>query len=148
MRDGTLTSTKMIETHSPRRRLALLSGLVALLSALTAPDARAGVRFQPVAAPSGADTSALAPDGGTLWAGTSRGVWKLSAGVFAFDGLSDRKVLSLAVADGAVWAATGDGLWKRAADGSWSRETLPGSPSLVNAVFFDGTSLWAGGTRY
>jgi len=143
--DGTLTSTNMIDTNSPLRRPALPAVLLALLAAIVAPDARGGVRFQPVAAPPGADTSALAPDGGTLWAGTSRGVWQLSAGAFVFDGLSGRKILSLAVSDSFVWAATGDGLWKRGADGVWSKETLPGSPSLVNAVFFDGASLWAGG---
>jgi len=135
----------MTETQSPLRRPFFLAGILSLLAAFAAPESRAGVRFQPVAAPSGGDTRALAADGGTLWAGTSRGVWKLSAGAFAFDGLSDRTIASVTVADGSVWAATGEGLWKRAADGTWSRETLPGSPSVVNAVFFDGTSLWAGG---
>jgi hypothetical protein len=135
----------MTETHSPFRRPVLLAALVTLVASLVAPEARAGVVFHPVAVPSGADTPALAPDGAALWVGTSRGAWKLAAGVFVFDGLAGRSVASLAVADGFVWAATGDGLWKRGANGTWSKETLPGSPSLVNAVFFDGTSIWAGG---
>jgi hypothetical protein len=106
----------------------------------------AGLYFNPVPAPEGADTSALAADGATLWAGTYRGVWKLQSGIWSLDGLSDKSVSSLAVFGGAVRAATGDGLWKRGADGTWSLETLPGDPSILSALAMDGSALYAGGT--
>ena len=144
-RDGRLTSRNMRTTNSTLPRLFALVGLAAFVALASSPKAGAGIRFQPVSAPAGADTLALAPDGATLWAGTIRGVWRLSAGAWSFDGLSDKAVSSLAIADGSVWAATGAGLWRRGADGTWSREALPGPPAVVNAVFFDGTSLHAGG---
>ncbi len=135
----------MSTTPLTLRRSLAFAGLLAALTLGLTPAARAGVRFQPVATPAGAETLALAPDGATLWAGTLRGVWKLSSGAWSFDGLSDRTVLSLAVADGALWAATGEGLWKRAADGKWGREALPGAPSIINAVLADGGALYAAG---
>ncbi len=127
-------------------RAARSSLLPLLLSSLfLAGPALAGLWFKPAPAPDGADASALAGDGATLWAGTLRGVWKLQSGAWSFDGLSDRTISSIAVAGGSVWAATGDALYRRAADGTWSGEPLPGSPSFVNTLFSDGTALWAGG---
>ena len=106
---------------------------------------RAGLYFTPVPAPEGADTSALAADGATLWAGTLRGVWKLQSGSWSFDGLPDKTISSLAVFGGTVWAATGDGLWKRGADGAWSPETSLGDPPILNALATDGSALYAAG---
>ena len=119
--------------------------LCAGILAFGANNALAGLRFQQVAGPNGADTNSLAADGATLWAGTLRGVWRLSSGAWTFDGLSDKTVTSVAVAQGFTWAATGDGLWYRAADGTWIKETLPNNPSNVSVVVTDGTNLWAGG---
>lgn len=125
--------------------MRLLRSLSAGLLALVALKAEAGLHFQQVPGPNGADTNALAADGSTLWAGTLRGVWKLSDGAWTFDGLSDKTITSLAVAQGSVWAATGDGLWRRDTDGTWSVEALPKSPPLLTTVFSDGTTLWACG---
>ncbi|MGE5345727.1 MAG: hypothetical protein ACM3JH_07215, partial [Acidithiobacillales bacterium] len=116
-----------------------------LAALLLATPVRAGLYFTPAPAPEGADTSALAADGATLWAGTLRGVWKLRSGAWSFDGLSDKTVSSLAVFGGTVWAATGDGLWQRGADGTWSAETLPGDSSILNALATDGSALYAAG---
>jgi len=129
--------------HTTTRSLRLLPAAL-LLAVLTVP-AHAGLRFTQVAALEGADTPALAADGATLWAGTVRGVWRLESGTWNPDGLSGKSVSSLAVFGGTVWAATGDGLWRRGADGSWSPEPLPGGPSIVNAVYTNGSSLYAAG---
>ncbi len=125
--------------------MRLLAPLCAGVFVLGALESEAGLRFEQLPGPNGADTNALAADGSTLWAGTLRGVWRLSAGAWSFDGLSDKTVVSVAVAQGFVWAAAGDGLWRRDTDGTWNLETLPSNPSIVRAVFSYGTTLWAGG---
>lgn len=124
------------------RSLRLLCAGLFVLGAL---ESEAGLRFQQLSGPNGADTNALAADGSTLWAGTLRGVWRLSAGAWSFDGLSDKTVTSVAIAQGFVWAAAGDGLWRRDTDGTWNPEALPNNPSIVRTVLSDGTTLWAGG---
>lgn len=133
----------MKTTMSPRRLPPAV--LFFLAGILVATPARAGLRFTPISAPEGADTSALAADGATLWAGTIRGVWKLQSGAWSFDGLPDRTVSSIAVSGGTVWTATGDGLWNRGADGTWSPEALPGDSSILNALATDGSVLYAAG---
>lgn len=130
----------MLTTRLPRRLPAVL-----ILVLFVALPARAGLRFTPVAAPEGADTSALAADGSTLWAGTLRGVWKLQSGTWSLDGLPDKTVASVAVFGGSVFAATGDALYRRGADGSWTAESLPGSPGVVTTVVADASALYAGG---
>ena len=76
-----------------------LSALLSLLL-LSAP-AHAGVRWQRAVGPEGADVYSLAGGGGALWAGTLRGVWKLSGPesgpVWSFDGLPDRTVTGVAI---------------------------------------------------
>jgi hypothetical protein len=125
--------------------MRFLAPLCAGLLVLGTFESEAGLRFQQLPGPNGADTNALASDGSTLWAGTLRGVWKLSSGAWTFDGLSEKTVSSLAVAQGAVWAATSDGLWRRVSDGTWILEPLPNDPSIVTTVYTDGVTLWAGG---
>jgi hypothetical protein len=136
-----------LQDHFKRVNLTmrLLRSFCAGLLTLVALESEAGLHFQQVAGPNGADTNALAADGPMLWAGTLRGVWKLSAGAWTFDGLSDKTITSLAVAQGSVWAAAGDGLWRRDADGTWNAEPLPNGPSVITTVFSDGTTFWACG---
>jgi hypothetical protein len=131
------------------RRLFEVRGLparVILVALFTAPPLLAGLQFQPVASPSGADVSSLASDATTLWAGTYRGVWRMSAGAWTFDGFSDKTIVSMAVtSDGTVWAAASDGVYRRLADGTWTAETLPSPPSNVGFLLADGSTLYAGG---
>ncbi|MFI5181678.1 MAG: hypothetical protein ACHQPI_09830 [Thermoanaerobaculia bacterium] len=125
-------------------RLRLPALLVLAIFFLALP-ASAGLRFTPVAAPEGADTASLASDGTTLWAGTLRGVWKLQGGFWNLDGLPDKSVTSIAIFGGSVWAATGDALYRRGADGTWTAESLPGSPGIVSVVTADASNLYVGG---
>ncbi len=133
------------------RRLFEVRGLparampAALLAVfLAAAPIRAGLVFVPVNTLPGADASALAGSGTTLWAATPRGVWRLEAGAWALDGLPAQRVSSIAVAD-TVYAADGDRVWRRAADGTWSAETLPGGFSFPSLLATDGTAVWAAG---
>jgi hypothetical protein len=119
--------------------------LALLFLALTALPASAGLRFQPAPSPSGADVFSLAGDGATLWAGTERGVWTLSAGAWSLDGLSDGTVTSVAVADGSLWAASGNKLYRRGADGTYTVETLPGANASTSVLVADGNTLYAAG---
>lgn len=107
---------------------------------------QAGLRFQPSStpAPEGADTAALAGDGATLWAGTARGVWKLSGTTWSLDGLGDRSVTGLAAGAGSVFAAA-DRLFRRGPDGTWSAEALPQGAPVPSLLVSDGTTVWAGG---
>jgi hypothetical protein len=131
---------------STPRHLRLSSALLFLFAAtLLALPAGAGLRFTPVAAPEGADTYALAADGTTLWAGTLRGIWKLQSGSWSLDGLPDKTVSSVAVFGGSVWAATGGALYRRGADGTWTVESLPGSPGILNVLTADASNLYVGG---
>ena len=142
-RDGRLTSRNMRTTNSTLPRLFALVGLAAFVALASSPEAGAGIRFQPVSAPDGADTLALAPDGATLWAGTIRGVWRLSAGAWSFDGLSDKAVSSLAIADGSTVADLGAG-------GGWFTTRLArrvGPNGLVYAEDIQTQMLEATGRR-
>jgi hypothetical protein len=119
----------------------------AALAALTllAPRLDAGLRFEAVSGPNGGDVRSLAMDaGGTLWAGTYRGVW---TGFFEWNvsGLTDRTVSAVAVAGGIPFAATGDAVWRLGSDGTWSAETIPGTDSARTVLVTDGTTLWAAG---
>ena len=125
-RNGRLASETMNTSSRPIR--FALAALVFASAVLLAGTTLAGLRFTPVPGPEGADTSALAGDGTTLWAGTLHGVWRLESGTWSFDGLGEKTVLSIALSGGSVWAATGDGLWRRSTDGTWSFEPLPGNP--------------------
>ena len=69
--------------------------LLASLLLLLAPPLLAGLRFTPAPGPSGGDVASLAGDGVTLWAGSSRGVWRLSSGAWIFDGLSNQTVAAV-----------------------------------------------------
>ncbi len=133
------------------RRLYEVRGLparatsLALLTVfLTALPASAGLVFVPVNTLPGADATALAGSGATLWAATPRGVWRLDAGTWTLDGLSARTISSIAVAD-AVYAADGENVWKREADGTWSAETLPGGLVFPSRLATDGAAVWAAG---
>ncbi|MGZ5427519.1 MAG: hypothetical protein ACXWFS_00775, partial [Thermoanaerobaculia bacterium] len=133
------------------RRLFEVRGLlaramtVALLAvSLAALPVSAGLVFVPVNTLPGADATALAGSGATLWAATPRGVWRLDAGTWTLDGLSARTISSIAVAD-AVYAADGENVWKRGADGTWSAETLPGGLVFPSRLATDGTAVWAVG---
>jgi len=118
---------------------------VALLTALlAAAPGRAGLIFSHVETLPGADATALAGSGATLWAATPRGVWRLDAGAWTLDGLSARTISSIAVAD-TVYAADGEKVWRRGADGTWSAEALPGALSLPSRLATDGTAVWAAG---
>ena len=118
---------------------------VALLTAfLAAAPVRAGLVFSPVQTLPGADATALAGNGATLWAATPRGVWRLDAGVWTLDGLSARTISSIAIAD-TVYAADGEKVWRRGADGAWNAETLPGALSLPSRLATDGAAVWAAG---
>src|SRR5512141_576880 len=111
---------------------------------LTALPASAGLVFVPVNTLPGADATALAGSGATLWAATPRGVWRLDAGAWTLDGLPARTISSIAVAD-AVYAADGENVWKREADGTWSAETLPGGLVFPSRLATDGAAVWAAG---
>ncbi len=141
----------------PARRAASRSLTLACLAALgAAPPALAGLRFQQVPTLPGATATALASDGTTVWAGTPRGVWRLSAGAWAPDGLAGRPISSLAVAD-AVYAADGTAVRKRGSVcapsvdpqapcvQTWDAETLPPSVTQPSALATDGITLWAAG---
>ena len=121
--------------------VTLLVGVLALLS--TAP-LNAGLIFFPVETLPGANATALAAGGTTLWAATPRGVWRLEAGAWTLDGLSGRTITSIVVAD-AVYAADGEKVWKRGADGAWTAETIPGSVTFPSVLATDGTIVWAAG---
>ena len=147
----------MNTTRPPARCAASRSLTLACLAALVAaPPALAGLRFRQVPTLPGAVATALASDGTNVWAGTPRGVWRLSAGAWAPDGLAGRPISSLAVADG-VYAVDGTAVWKRgsvcapSADPqapcvqTWDAEALPPSVSQPTALATDGTALWAAG---
>lgn len=131
---------------------------LAFLAALgAAPTARAGLRFQQVPTLPGATATALASDGVSVWAGTPRGVWKLTAGAWAPDGLAGQPVASLAVVGSDVYAAGGATVWKRGtvcapvADPAapcvqaWNAEAIPAALTQPTALATDGASLWAAG---
>jgi len=133
------------------RRLFELRGFsarlmaVALLAVLPAAQpVSAGLVFVPVNTLPGADASALAGSGTTLWAATPRGVWRLEAGTWTLDGLSDESVSSIAVAD-TVYAADGENVWRRGSDGTWSADTLPAGLVFPSLLATDGTAVWAAG---
>ncbi len=118
---------------------------VALLTTfLTAAPGRAGLVFSPVETLPGADATALAGGGATLWAATPRGVWRLEGGAWTLDGLSARTVSSIVVAD-TVYAADGEQVWRRGVDGTWTPETLPGAVSRPSRLATDGAAVWAAG---
>jgi hypothetical protein len=133
-----------------RRRITRIGWLsqalpVTLLAAsLAAAPAYAGLIFSRVDTLPGADATALAGSGATLWAATPRGVWRLDAGAWTLDGLSTQAITSIVVAD-TVYAADGQNVWRRAADGTWSAETLPASLSLPTVLATDGSALWVAG---
>ena len=111
---------------------------------LAALPASAGLVFDPVKTLPGADATALAGSGATLWAATPRGVWRLDAGTWTLDGLSAQRISSIVVAD-AVYAADGEKVWRRGADGTWSAEALPAASSFPRVLATDGTAVWAAG---
>ncbi|HMA29996.1 MAG TPA: hypothetical protein VKS23_09035 [Thermoanaerobaculia bacterium] len=118
---------------------------MALLTVLSAaPPIIAGLVFVPANALPGADAAALAGSGATLWAATPRGVWRLDAGTWVLDGLSARRISSIAVAD-TVYAADGEKVWRRGADGTWSAETLPSGLVFPSLLATDGSAVWAAG---
>lgn len=105
---------------------------------------RGGLIFFPVETLPGANATALAASGTTLWAATPRGVWRLEAGAWTLDGLSTRTITSIVDA-GALYAADGENVWKRGADGTWTAETLPSGLTFPAALATDGTEVWAAG---
>lgn len=132
------------------RVLRRLAAGAALLSCLASgPEAEAGLRFRPDAAdPLGSDVRSLAAGGGAFWAGTASGVFRGTelAAAWSFDGLAGKPASSVAVSGAEVFAATGEELWRRAADGTWSRETLPSAAAFPTTVAVDASgTLWAGG---
>ena len=132
--------------RSGRNALRLV---VAAAMALGSAKAVGGLRFVPdVGYPLGGDIRSLTASGGTFWAGTASGVFRGTSltSAWALDGLAGKPVSSVAIANGEVWAATGEELWRRAADGAWSRETLPSSSAFPTTVAVDaGGTLWVGG---
>ena len=84
--------TRVSPRLTPRPAAATLAVLAAVSLGL---DARAGLVFRQVPTLPGATATALASDGTTVWAGTPRGVWKLSAGAWTPGGLAGLPVLSL-----------------------------------------------------
>jgi hypothetical protein len=133
-----------------RRRIDVLGRLSRALATtllaglLAAAPLRAGLIFFPVEALPGANATALAASGTTLWAATPRGVWRLEAGAWTLDGLSGRTITSIVAAE-AVYAADGEKVWKRGADGTWTAEALPGSLTFPAVLATDGTRVWAAG---
>ena len=115
-------------------------GAVILVCLSAGPGAVAGLRFrQDVADPLGSDVRSLAAAGGVFWAGTASGVFRgtsLTAG-WSYDGLAGKAISSVAVLGSEVFAATGEELWRRAADGAWSRETLPSAAAFPTTVAVD-----------
>jgi hypothetical protein len=111
---------------------------------LAASPLQAGLIFFPVETLPGANATALAASGTTLWAATPRGVWRLEAGAWILDGLSARTITSIVVAE-AVYAADGENVWKRGADGTWTAETLPAALTFPSFLATDGTIVWAAG---
>ena len=105
----------------------------------------AGLVFVPANTLPGADAAALAGSGATLWAATPRGVWRMEAGTWILDGLPAQRISSIVVAD-TVYAADGEKVWRRAADGTWSAETLPGGLVFPSLLATDGTAVWAAGS--
>ncbi len=142
---------------SPPRRLRPAAVILVLAAACASRPARAGLRFRQVPTLPGAFATALASDGTTVWAGTPRGVWKLSSGIWTPDGLAGRPIASLAVADG-VYATDGTSVRKRSSScvpsadptapcvQTWNAEALPPSITLPSALATDGTTVWAAGT--
>jgi hypothetical protein len=132
-----------------RRFRDLSAALLAILGTALLPwphVLQAGLRFQPSStpAPEGADTAVLSGDGAALWAGTARGVWKLSGATWSLDGLGDRSVTGLAAGAGAVFAAAGQ-VYRRGSDGTWSVEALPQGVPVPSLLATDGTTVWGGG---
>lgn len=135
------------EVKAGLRRTA--TGAALLVALGLGPAAEAGLRFrQDVADPLGSDVRSLAAGGGVFWAGTASGVFRgtdLAAG-WSHDGLAGKPVPSVAVLGNEVFAATGEELWRRAADGTWSRETLPSASAFPATVAVDAAgTLWLGG---
>ena len=124
------------------RDLVLLAASVLLVAA---PALEGGLRFDAAPGPTGADVRCLAGRGGTLLAGTYRGVYSYDGGQWSAAGLPDRTVSGLAWVGSTPFAATGDAVWARNGDGSWTAETLPGSDTLRTVLVSDGTTLWAAG---
>jgi hypothetical protein len=138
------------EARHMRRQLEVLGRLaratfrVPLTLFLATAPLHAGLIFSRVDTLPGADATALAGSGATLWAATPRGVWRLDAGAWTLDGLSTQAITSIVVAD-TVYAADGQNVWRRAADGTWTAETLPASVSSPSVLATDGAALWAAG---
>jgi len=132
---------RRIDTISWPARVFTATLLTAFLAAA---PLHAGLIFFPVEALPGANATALAGAGTTLWAATPRGVWRLEAGAWTLDGLSARTITSIVVAD-AVYAADGEKVWRRGPDGAWTAETLPAALSFPSFLATDGTAVWAAG---
>src|ERR1019366_5617952 len=138
------------EARHMRRQLEVLGRLaratfrVPLTLLLATAPAYAGLIFSRVDTLPGADATALAGGGATLWAATPRGAWRLDAGAWTLDGLSAQAITSIVVAD-TVYAADGQNVWRRGADGTWTAETLPASLSAPSVLATDGATLWAAG---
>lgn len=124
-------------------------GAAILLVLGTGPGAEAGLRFrQDIADALGSDVRSLAVGGGVSWAGTASGVFRGTdpGAAWVYDGLAGKPVSSVAVSGAEVFAATGEELWRRAADGTWSRETLPSAAAFPTTVAVDAAgTLWVGG---
>ncbi|MEO8587226.1 MAG: hypothetical protein ABI584_13765 [Acidobacteriota bacterium] len=133
-----------------RRRIDVLGWPLRVFAAtllttfLAATPLHAGFTFSPVETLPGANATALAGNGATLWAATPGGVWRLEAGAWTLDGLSGRTISAIVVAD-AVYAADGEKVWKRAADGRWAAEALPPGLAFPSVLATDGTAVWAAG---
>lgn len=128
-----------------RRSARSSAAILAVVLAAAAPAA-AGLRFLPVPLLEGADASSIATDGTVAWLATARGVFRLSGGTWASDGLAGQMVTAVAVAGGSVWAATGDALYRRTGPGTWDVETLPSASARPSVLLADGGLLWAGGS--
>ena len=125
-------------------RLSHVLPVTLLTAFLLAAPLHAGLIFFPVETLPGANATALAASGTTLWAATPRGVWRLEAGAWTLDGLSARTITSIVIVD-AVYAADGEKVWKRGADGTWTAETLPAALTFPSVLATDGTAVWAAG---
>ncbi|MGA7991260.1 MAG: hypothetical protein WCC53_07520, partial [Thermoanaerobaculia bacterium] len=148
----------MTNTRRPsaRRAASRLFVLVCLALFCAPLPARGGLRFRQVPTLPGAEATALTSDGSSVWAATPRGVWKLSSGAWATDGLAGKPISSLAVAGG-VYAADGTTVWKRSSTcvppadpnapcvQAWDAEALPPAVSQPSALATDGTTVWAAG---